>query len=190
MQLLKSIDNANATGKTKQIFDSLQQSLGTVPNLVRVLANSPAAVNAYANFSGALAHGSLPARLREELAMAVASTNGCDYCLSAHTVLGGLAGLDRNALSQAQQGSAQDHKEAAALQFAVKVVKARGILPTSEIETLRAAGYTDGDIAEIISHVALNIFTNYFNNLVGTEIDFPVIHTQKVTAADSRNEKA
>ena len=175
MQTLKSIDNAGATGKTKQIFEGMQKHLGTVPNLVRVLANSPAALNAYVSFDGALAQGTLPAATREQIAIAVANTNSCDYCLSAHTLLGKLAGVSEADVTSAQKAESQDAKTAAALRFAVKVVWERGLLPASEVETLRTAGYTDGEVAEIIAAVAINIFTNYFNNIAGTDIDFPVV---------------
>lgn len=177
MQILNSIDPASTTGKTKQIFDGLQKSLGTVPNLLRVLANSPAALNAYVSFSGALAEGRLPAKTREQIAIAVANANSCDYCLSAHTALGKLAGLAADDLTRAQSADAQDAKIAAALRFAVKVVRERGKLPSSDVDALRSAGFTDGEVAEIVGAVALNIFTNYFNHIAGTEIDFPVVHS-------------
>jgi uncharacterized peroxidase-related enzyme len=179
MQTLKSIDNAGATGKTKQIFDGMQKNLGTVPNLIRVLANSPAALNAYVSFDGALAQGTLSAKTREQIAIAVANANSCDYCLSAHTVLGKLAGLGESELLSAQDAAAEDAQTAAALRFAVKVVRDRGHLPASEVDALRSAGYTDGEVAEIVAAVAINIFTNYFNHIAGTDIDFPAIHAGK-----------
>jgi len=175
MQKLKTIDDSAATGKTKQIFEGMQKHLGTVPNLVRVLANSPAALNAYVSFDGALAHGTLPPATREQISIAVANANACDYCLSAHTLLGKMAGVGEQDLASAQTGDASDAKTAVALRFAVEVVKKRGLVAPSEVDTLRAAGYTDGEVAEIVAAVAINIFTNYFNNIVGTEIDFPVI---------------
>lgn len=180
MQILSSIDPAGATGKTKQVFDAFQKHLGTVPNLLRVLANSPAALNGYVSFSGALDAGKLPAKAREQIAIAVANANSCDYCLSAHTELGKLAGLDAEDLTRAQNADAQDAKTAAALHFATKLVRQRGMLPASEVEALRSAGYSDGEVAEIVAAVAINIFTNYFNHVAGTEIDFPVVHSSSI----------
>jgi uncharacterized peroxidase-related enzyme len=177
VSILKAIDPATATGKTKQLFDGLQQKLGMVPNLAKVLANSPAALNAYLSFSGALGESKLSAKTREQIAVAVANSNNCDYCLSAHNALGKLAGLGADDLSLAQSAEARDPKTAVALRFAVKVVRERGNLPVSEVESLRAAGYSDREIAEIIAAVALNIFTNYFNHIAGTDIDFPVVHS-------------
>ena len=117
MPTLKSVDPASATGKTKQIFDSLQKNLGTVPNLMRTLANSPAALNAYMSFNAALVEAKLSAPLREQLAIAVANVNSCDYCLSAHNALGKLAGLATNDLALAQNGEASDAKTARCVAF-------------------------------------------------------------------------
>jgi uncharacterized peroxidase-related enzyme len=181
MQTLKSLDPASATRKTKQIFDSLQKALGTVPNSMRTLANSPAALNAYMSFNAALGEAKLPAPLREQLAIAVANVNSCDYCLSAHTALGKLAGLATEDLALAQNAEASNVRTSAALRFAADVVRKRGLLAASEVETLRGAGFTDAEIVEIIAVVAINIFTNYFNHIAGTEIDFPIVHSDQAS---------
>jgi len=173
MQTPNSIDPASATGTTRQFFDGLQKNLGTVPNLMRVLANSPAAPNGYMSFSGVLGEGKLSPRTREQRAIAMANANSCDYCLSALNDLGKLAGLATDDLALAA-----DTKRAAALRFAVEAVRKRGLAPPSEVETLRTARFSDGEVVEIIA--AVNIFTNYFNHIAGTEIDFPVV---KATAA-------
>jgi len=176
MSTFKSIEPAEATGQTKQLFDALQRNLGMVPNLAKQLANSPAVLKAYLNWGATLSEGVLPAQLREQIAVAVASANGCDYCLSAHTVLGSLTGLKPEQLEAAQSGEASDARSAAALRFAVKVVAERGHIKADEIDNLRSAGLTDAEIVEIVAVVAVNIFTNYFNHIAGTEIDFPVVH--------------
>ncbi len=180
MQNLMSVDPAVATGKTRQIFDSLQNALGNVPNLMKVLANSPAALNAYISFGRAIEAGQLPAALREQIAITVATANSCDYCLSAHTALGKLAGLSNDALASAQQATAADPKSTAGLRFAASVVRNRGQLPAAELQALRAAGYSDGEIAELVAVIGINIFTNYFNHIAGTEIDFPVVRAVAV----------
>lgn len=176
MQTIQPVDPASATGKTKQIFNTLEKALGAVPNLMRTLGNSPAALNAYMSFNAALGEAKLAPALREQLALTVANINSCDYCLSAHSALGKLAGLATNDLLLAQNADASDAKHAAALRFAAAVVRQRGQLPASEVSSLRAAGHTDGEIAEIVAVIAINIFTNYFNHIAGTEIDFPVVH--------------
>jgi uncharacterized peroxidase-related enzyme len=177
MQNLKSLNPATATGKTKNIFDALQKKLGVVPNLMRALGNSPAALNAYMGFNAALGESQIPATLRELLAITVANANSCDYCLSAHTALGKLAGLPSNDLSLAQNAQASDQKTGVALRFAAALVQKRGMLGASDVTTMHNAGYSDGEIAEIIAVVAINIFTNYFNHIAGTDIDFPVVHS-------------
>jgi uncharacterized peroxidase-related enzyme len=175
MPILKALDPATATNKTKQLLDGFQKALGLVPNLMRTLANSPAALAGYTSFNAALSQGMLSPQLREQLALAVANANNCDYCLSAHTALGSIAGLNPQQMLAAQQADSTDPKSQAALQFAFKVIENRGQLPASEIDALRSAGFNDAEITEIIGNIALNIFTNYFNHLAGTIVDFPAV---------------
>ncbi len=182
MPNLKPVNPAEATGKAKQLFDAVEKQLGMVPNMMRLMANSPAVLDAYLAFGAALSEGSLTGKLREQIAIAVAEANACNYCLSAHSVLGKLAGLGPEDLSAARHAGATEAKSAAALRFAVNVVRERGHLPVSEVDALRTAGYTDGEVGEIIAAVAVNIFTNYFNHITATEIDFPVVKTAAASA--------
>jgi len=158
---------------TTALLDAVKQKLGAVPNLVAAMANSEAVAKAYLGFSETLSHGALPARLREQLALVVGETNGCHYCVAAHTALGKMAGLSEQETCDARTGAGSDEKGSAALIFAQRVVKQRGLVSDEEFQEVRDAGYTDGEIGEIVAHVALNIFTNYFNHVAGTEIDFP-----------------
>jgi uncharacterized peroxidase-related enzyme len=177
MSTFRSIRPVEATGLNKHLFDGLQSKLGMVPNLAQQLANAPAALKAYLGFGAALSEGKLTGKQREQIAVAVANVNHCDYCLSAHNALGSLQGLTKPELEAAQFGESSDKKDAAILRFAVKVVQQRGHLPVDEVETLRAAGVTDQEVVEVIATVAVNLFTNYFNHIAGTEIDFPVVHS-------------
>src|SRR5258707_7778791 len=93
MPRITPVQPADATGKAKQLLDAVQAKLGLTPNLMKTLATSPAALEAYLNFGAALAGGGFDARLREQIAVAVAQANSCEYCLAAHTALGQLAGL-------------------------------------------------------------------------------------------------
>jgi uncharacterized peroxidase-related enzyme len=170
MSTFRSIPPSEATGLNKQLFNGLESKLGMVP----------AALKAYLGFGAALSEGKLTGKQREQIAVAVANVNHCDYCLSAHNVLGSLQGLTKPELAAAQLGESPDKKDAAILSFAVKVVEHRGHLPAQEVETLRAAGVTDQEIVETIAVVAINIFTNYFNHIAGTEIDFPVVHAAEL----------
>lgn len=156
-----------------ELLGAVKKKLGIVPNIVATMANSPAVAQAYLGFSQALAGGALPSRLREQIALTVGETNGCDYCVAAHTALGQRAGLTESETCDARRGLSSDDRERAALEFAEQVVLQRGLVADDEVERLREAGYTDGEIAEIVANVALNLFTNYFNHVAGTEVDFP-----------------
>lgn len=173
MTRLMTLTNAKADSKARGLLEAVEKKLGTVPNIMRTMANSPAVLEAYLSFSNALAKGSLSAKLREQIALAVGEANQCEYCLAAHTALGRLAGLKDDEILESRRGASSDGQVAAALSFARQVVRERGSVSDGDIETLRAQGFSDGDIAEIVANVAVNIFTNYFNHVAQTEIDFP-----------------
>ena len=145
-----------------------------VPNMTRAMANSPAVLNAYLQFSGALAAGSLPARNREQIALSVGQVNGCDYCLAAHSTIGKMVGLTAEQILDSRRGNAVDAKSDAILKFSNTIVVTQGKVSNADVSIAREAGLTDGEIAEVVANVALNIFTNYFNNVAETTIDFPV----------------
>ena len=159
----------------RRSFDAIAKQLGTVPNMMRTMAKSPRVLEGYLALSGALNRGLLPATLQEQIAIAIAEANACNYCLSAHTALGRRAGLSDDQLAASREGRAADAKANAALQFAVAVLERRGGVSDQEFARVRDAGFSDGQIAEIIAHVALNVLTNYFNRAADTEIDFPVV---------------
>lgn len=170
---IEALDPARTAGKAKDLLGKVQAKLGLVPNLMRTLANSPAALEGYLALSGALAGGRLGAKLREQVALSVAESNDCGYCLAAHATLGKLAGLEADEIAAARAGEARDARDAAALRFARAVVEARGDVPDAELARVRAAGFDDGQIAELVSEVALNVLTNYFNRVAHTAVDFP-----------------
>jgi uncharacterized peroxidase-related enzyme len=170
---IPAIDPVNATGPVAGLFAAVKAKLGVVPNLMRTFAQSPAVFEGYLGFTGALAKGVLPARVREQLALAVGEANGCDYCLSAHSMLGKGAGLTPEAITDARRGQAADPKVNALLQFAREVVDTRGKVSDEQLGAVRTAGATDAEIVEVVAHVAANILTNYTNNVAQTLIDFP-----------------
>ena len=164
---------------SKPLLAAVQKQLGTVPNLFKIVANSPAALEAYLGFSGALGKGALAASTRERIALAVAEVNGCGYCLSAHSYLARkLAGLDDAEITANRNGGSNDIKADVAVRFAAKLTHERGQVSDADIAALKQAGYSDAEIVEIIAHVALNVFTNYLNESLKTEIDFPVVRTR------------
>lgn len=173
MSRITAIDPAQASGKTAELFSAVKAKLGVVPNLMRTLGQSPVALEAYLGFSGTLAKGVLPAKVREQLALAIGEANTCDYCLAAHSLLGKGAGLTAEAILAARLNRAEDPKTQALLKFAVTVVEDRGLVADEALFVVRAAGASDAEIIEVIAHVALNTLTNYTNHIAQTAIDFP-----------------
>ena len=173
MPRIQPVDQSSADAATAELLRSVKKKLGAVPNIVATMANSPAVANAYLAFSQSLSTGSLPSRLREQIALVVGETNGCGYCVAAHTALGKGAGLSEQETCDARRAAAADDKERVALEFARKIVSDRGHVSDAGVQQVRQAGYTNGEIAEIVASVALNLFTNYFNHVAETEVDFP-----------------
>ncbi len=175
MPRLKAIEPTEAGANAKQLLDGVQKKLGMTPNLMRTMANSPAVLEAYLGFSSSLGKSSLSPKLREQIALTVGEVNRCQYCLSAHTALGKMAGLGDEEIADSRKGASPDRKTEAVLRFARKVVTERGWVSDDDVASVRAAGLNDGQIAEIVAIVALNLFTNYFNHVAGTEVDFPEV---------------
>lgn len=170
---------AAAPAASQPLLDAVKKQIGVVPNLFRLVANSPAALEGYLGMSGALGKGELPAATRERIALAVAEINGCNYCLSAHTYLGkNLAKLDDAEIAANRSGASNDIKADAAVRFAAKVTQQRGKVSSEDVAAVKAAGYSEAQIVEIVQHVALNTWTNYINEVAGTEIDFPVVQAR------------
>jgi uncharacterized peroxidase-related enzyme len=170
---------AAAPEASRPLLQAVEKQLGMVPNLFRLVSNSPVALEGYLALNGALAKGALPAATRERIALAVAEINGCSYCLSAHSYLAKtLARLDEAEIAANRGGSSTDPKADAAVRFAAKVVRERGHVAEADLATLRLAGYTDPQIIEIVLNVALNTWTNYVNEIFKTEIDFPVVEAR------------
>jgi uncharacterized peroxidase-related enzyme len=166
-----------APAESRPMLEAVKKQLGVVPNLFRLVSTSPAALEGYLGLSGALGKGSLPAPTRERIALAIAQVNGCDYCLSAHSYLGKhLAKLDESEMAANRNGHSNDPKADAAVVFAVRVATQRGRVSNDDLRAVRFAGYEDAQIIEIVQHVALNVWTNYLNNVAETEIDFPVVN--------------
>ncbi len=171
-------DIGSAPTASQPLLEAVKKQLGSAPNLFRITANSPAALEGYLSLNGALAKGTLDARTRERIALAVAEINGCDYCLSAHTYLAtNVAKLDEAEIAANRAGTSQDDKARAAVQFAAQIVRNRGHVADADVAAVKAAGFDDAQVVEIVAHVALNILTNYLNGVLGTDIDFPVVRS-------------
>ncbi len=156
-------------------LEAINGKLGLVPNFYRVLSNSPVAISAHAALNQGLGKA-LDVKIRERIALAVAAVNGCEYCNAAHTFTGfTFAKLSREEIELARQGSSGEPRAAAAAAFARRVAKARGKVSQDDIDAVRAAGFSEAQIVEIVALVAENFFTNLINNVAGTEVDFPAV---------------
>jgi uncharacterized peroxidase-related enzyme len=173
MERITPINLQAAQGRARELLDAVKAKLGLVPNMTRAMAVSPAVLEAYLGFIGALGHGVLPARVREQLALDVSEANRCDYCVSAHSALGQRAGLTERDVLDSRRGVSADPKADVLLRSARTVLEEQGLIQDADIAAVREAGYGDAEIAEVVAHVGLNVFTNYFNNVAGTTIDFP-----------------
>jgi uncharacterized peroxidase-related enzyme len=175
MSRVQLIDSSNTTANRQALLEQVHKAFGATPNMFKAVANSPAALKSMWGSFGALGSGVLGAKLGEQIAVAIADKNRCEYCLAAHTVLGKGAGATAEEMSAAQAGNSADPKTAAALTFALKVVSNRAQVSNEDVAQLRSAGFDDEQIVEILAHVALNIFTNYVNVAFDVPVDFPKV---------------
>lgn len=181
MNRIPLIDRANTSADRKALLDQIHGAFGATPNMFRAVANSPAALQSMWSSFGALGAGTLGAKLGEQIAVAVADRNACEYCLAAHTVLGKKAGASAQEMAAAQAGEASDPKTQAALRFALKVVNERAQVSDADVQSLRAAGFSDEAAVEILAHVALNLFTNYVNIAFAVPVDFPAVQLRRAS---------
>jgi uncharacterized peroxidase-related enzyme len=173
MSRVQAIAPETASGKAKELLDAVGRKLGMVPNMMRSMANAPADLDGYLQFSGALARGMLSAKIREQISLAVAEANGCAYCLAAHSAAGKMVGLTADQIRDSRLGTAVDPKSDVLIKFARQVVDKRGHVGDDDIQRVHDAGFDDGVVAEVVAGVALGICTNYFNLIADTEVDFP-----------------
>lgn len=173
MARIQPVTADNAPADSKPLLQAVQKKMGGVPNVLGTLANAPAALQSYLDLSEALSKGNFSAGERERIALAIAETNDCGYCLAAHTKIGKGAGLSEEETLHARRGEGSDPKNAALAAFAAKVVESRGNPTEADLEAFKGAGWTDAHVIEVIAHVALNTLTNYTNHIAETEVDFP-----------------
>ncbi len=174
MSNINALSIETAPAASKPILEAVKAKMGKVPNILGTLANAPAGLASYLSLSEALGGGLFSAGERELLALAIGEANDCDYCLAAHTTIGGMQGLDAESMRAARAGGLGDAKLEALTSLAREVVEFRGKPSATSIDTFRSVGWTDGHLVELMAHVALNTLTNYTNHIAETEIDFPV----------------
>ncbi|MFJ8363973.1 carboxymuconolactone decarboxylase family protein [Streptomyces sp. NPDC093984] len=176
MSALPQINPAEATGEAATLLGELKKSVGSVPNMAKAMANSPALLKGWMSLSDALVGGVLPAAVRERLALATAEYNRCAYCLSAHTFLGkNVAKIDSDEIGRARHAESADPHTAALLALSDAIARGRGTVDETVLKSARSAGVTDAEIAEVVGNLALNILTNYFNIVAETDNEFPLV---------------
>ena len=177
MSRLNSVNPETAEGRAAELLETVKANMGGIPNLTKVMANQPAVLDAFLGLGSALSKGNFDPKTREAIALTVAGKNTCDYCASAHSAISKSLKIDQSEIDLRLQGQSSDPKLTALLSFANAVVEKKGLVSDQDLEDVRAAGYDDGDIAEITANVVANIFTNYINHVAQTEIDFPLVKT-------------
>ena len=175
MPRIASIDPATAQGRAKELLDSTQAQLGRTPNLYQSMAQSPAALDGYLALRGALSKGVLSVPMRERIALLTAAINDCGYCVSAHTFRGAKVGLSASELEATQKSQSTDTKNAAALKFVDALLQCNGLIDDDDFAKIKSHGWSDEEIGEIVAHIALNVFSNYFNHVAMPVLDFPSV---------------
>ena len=173
MTRIASIDPTTANGRAKELLDATQTQLGRIPNLYRSMAQSPATLDGYLAFRGALGKGVLSVQMRERIALLTAAVNDCGYCVAAHIFRGSKMGLSVSELAATQKSQSEDPKSMAALQFVDALLQSRGLVTDEDFTKVKLHGWSDEEIGEIVAHVALNVFSNYFNHVAVPALDFP-----------------
>lgn len=173
MARINLVTHETASPEQSALFDAIQASLGMVPNFLKAFANSPQALKAFLGLYGIATGGSLDHQTRERIALAIAEQNACEYCVSAHTAIGRKAGLSDTEIAANRTGTSQDAKAAVAVDFARSLAEHMGDVSSAELREMRNAGYSESDIVEVITHVAMNILTNMIGKAGQIDIDFP-----------------
>ncbi|WP_420548341.1 carboxymuconolactone decarboxylase family protein [Curvivirga sp.] len=183
MSRISTVTQETANSDQKELLDAIQNKLGMVPNFLKILAHSPDALKAFLGLHGIAETGSLSAQTRERIALVIAQGNSCEYCLSAHSAIGKKAGLSNSEIEANRNGTSQDAKAAAAVEFAKALNTHMGDITQAEFNAVREAGYSDSDIVEIITHVGMNILTNLIGKATHVDIDFPKVSLESNQAA-------
>jgi len=175
MSRLSPIDPASATGLAKALLEQIEDEMGMVPTLIRVMANSPAVLHGFLSMQRALDAGVLDKRLRYQIALATSQANGSAYCVAAYSALGKAIGLSEEALRDARRASSPNRRTDAALKFARALENRPGPAIEPHLAQLRAVGFDDSQIAEIVAHVVFTSLSNYFYHASRIAADFPPI---------------
>lgn len=174
MPRIKSINKEEASAELKQVYETLEKKMGKVINIFQGMGNSLETLKGFLSLSEQANHTSIPPKLRELIALVVGQSNNCQYCLSAHTSVAKGLGIGESDILKARQGDSQNPKENAILKFVKQIIDKKAHLSDADVSELKKAGVSDKEIVEIILLTVVNIFTNYFNLITDTKVDFPL----------------
>ena len=177
MSRIQNIETISADQNIASLYGAVEKKLGSVPNIFKALGNSSVGLRSYLSLSEIISSGKLKPSTREKIALLVAQLNACEYCLSAHTAIGGMLKISPEDLLAGRQGNSSDPKEQAILNLSKAILETKGAVADSVFENAKANGVTDEEAVEVVTSVALNIFTNYFNRFAQTENDFPAVQS-------------
>ena len=183
MPRIEPVDITQPTPAAAPLLEGIQAKLGRVPNIYATMAHSPTVLKGVLEGSATLGETSLSAALREQIALAVGAGNRCGYCVAAHTAIGQMSGLSEEQTRAAMAGSADDAQAQAAIDFAKAIADRKGFVTDAELSAVKAAGFSEQQVVEILAVTVFNIFTNYFNHVADTEIDFPEVQIPEAATA-------
>jgi AhpD family alkylhydroperoxidase len=159
---------------SRDALKALGARFGKVLNIHGAMAHSPAVLQTYVAIQQVMQDtGTFDGRIREAIALAVANVDECSYCQAAHTAGGKAAGLSEQETIDIRRGQVEDPKLAALLALVREQTGDVGTVQDSTWQAALEAGWSDAELTETSAHVALNLFTNYFNHLVQTDLDLP-----------------
>lgn len=173
MPRLNVVTPAQATGQTKALYDAIKRAVGGVPNIYQGVGNSAAALEGVLHIGEVLSKGQLTAAEIEAVKLVVSEAYGCNYCLAVHSLLGRKAGLTEEELIGIRRGTSPQAKIGALVRFVNAVIQPKARISDGEVRAVKAAGYNDAQITETLLTVAQTVFTNLFNRVHQTPLDFP-----------------
>lgn len=173
MPRLNVVEPDKAEGPVKELYNQVQAQYGKVFNIFQGMGNSAAALKAYLAASAALSEGELSPQDREVAYLTVSQRNDCHYCVSAHSKVAEGAGMSDDEITAVRKFEPQSDKHRALSQFVRRVMDTKGVVSDDDLAAVRDAGYTDGQIAEAVAYIGLSTYSNLFNHVHDTEVDFP-----------------
>ena len=166
-----------ATGATAEVYGQIKKAIGSVPNtFAAIAAHGPAALKSVLAADAVLAAGTLTKRDQEIIKLVISAAGGCDYCVAAHNHLARLAGVKPEVLKQIRDGQpTDDARRDALISFVRKLAQSSGTVSDQDFAAIKAAGYSDAQLVDISLAFATTVFTNVFNRINDTDVDFPPV---------------